>query len=272
MATPHDGTGANWDDTYPQDADFVADGAKEIRDLRAGILVLTTEEFTQESNGAGITRTLIPKQGAGRAYTGSAAPTNRPDGATALANAANDRGRLWIRQNGSGTSLLNMLYAWNVDATNEDFFLCGNPWVMFYSTSSGTFTNGADRTRALTASFDAGLDSGTDYTLSSNQVAFGSGLWRFYGGALGNQCDAHAAKLVAVSGSIASQVTLPGHGNATATLQDYSLFWGTFTGGPTVEVRHRCTTTKATDGFGVLTGFADEAAAFFIAIRESERK
>ena len=272
MPSPHDGTGANWDNAYPTDSDFVADGAKEIRDLRAGIEVTMNAEFQQLSNGVGITHSILSKLGSARSYVSETAPTLRPDGSTLLTNTATDSGRLWTRRN-SSTPPMYSLYTHGADTgTPQSFYLTGNPFVIFYGTTSGTFTSGADRTRALTTAVDVGLDSGSDYTLSSNQVTFDDGTWLFYGGALGNQCGPHAAKLENVSGGSPTCITLPGHGNVAAGLQDFSLFWGYFSGSPTIEVRHQCTTTRATDGFGVLTGFAGEATAFFIAIRESERK
>jgi hypothetical protein len=87
----HDGTGAGWDITAPADIDAVALGAQEIRDLRRGIATrINREHVTLAEASAGGWH----KAGSAKAYYQSAAPTQRPDAATALS--ADDNGRLFV--------------------------------------------------------------------------------------------------------------------------------------------------------------------------------
>lgn len=95
MATVHDGTGSAWSETDPQDGDPKLDGAQEIRDLRTGLRKrLEYEHTTPASSTAGGKH----KQGSAKAYQQASAPTQQPDGSTALG--ASDAGRVWIDDTG----------------------------------------------------------------------------------------------------------------------------------------------------------------------------
>jgi hypothetical protein len=96
MAThdPWDGTG--WDTTSPDNLQVAGNIFKEAYDLRKGVGIRCGYEHTTfASSSAG----GVHKNGAAVCYEGTDTPVNRPDGSTALANNAYDRGRLWINDN-----------------------------------------------------------------------------------------------------------------------------------------------------------------------------
>src|SRR5688572_9667798 len=87
----HDGTGTGWNTSFPTNAEFVQDAAKEIRDLRLamGIRVGKEHEALAAASGGG-----EHKVGSGKIYSQLLAPTLRPDGTTPLD--ATDEGRMWF--------------------------------------------------------------------------------------------------------------------------------------------------------------------------------
>lgn len=85
------GDGTGWDTSSPAASDLISKGDDEIRDLRTGVGIrLNKEHVTLATSSAGGEH----KAGSAKVYIQSAAPTNRPDGTTALTSA--DDGRIWF--------------------------------------------------------------------------------------------------------------------------------------------------------------------------------
>jgi hypothetical protein len=91
----NDGTGTNWDENDPLGNLPARDGQVQLRDLRKGVRQRSEKEHvTFAGAGAGGEH----KAGSAKVYRQTAAPTLRPDGATALD--ASDEGRIWIDDTG----------------------------------------------------------------------------------------------------------------------------------------------------------------------------
>jgi len=123
------------------------------------------------------------------------------------------------------------------------------------ATAGGTFTSGAWQTRVLNT---IGVNTITGASLSSNQIILPAGTYYLDATAPGFNCDQHRALWYNVTdatnvlyGSNAFWVssTTINNGNA-ATVK--GMF--TITSIKTFELRHRCATTRATNGFGVAFG------------------
>lgn len=113
----------------------------------------------------------------------------------------------------------------------------------------GTFTAGADQTRTLQTEYDP--DS--IVVLAANQFTLEAGTYRVLIRAPALQVGAHAAHLYNVTDA-AIEIDGAQSFNATAAAQAQtdSMIRGEFTiaAAKVFEVRHRCATTKATNGFG----------------------
>jgi hypothetical protein len=125
------------------------------------------------------------------------------------------------------------------------------------NTAGGTFTSGADQTRVLNTLV---YNRGTLVTLASNQFVLPIGVWDIKWSAPGFQTNAHQSWLYDITGSaVAGRGTSAEAGGASNSQSDsvgsarVSLAAAT-----TYEIRHRCTTTRATDGFGVQSNFGVE--------------
>ena len=125
-------------------------------------------------------------------------------------------------------------------------------------TAGGTFTSGSYATRTInTLSNPAGATwAGTP---SSNQFTLAAGTYRVNGYATASSVGLHKAKLYNVTDS---SDTVIGTSEQTVTSSvdtGASKIQGVFTitGTKTFEVRHRCSTTNADDGFGVANSYGD---------------
>lgn len=118
-------------------------------------------------------------------------------------------------------------------------------------TYGGTFTAGADQTRALNEEL---ADTGNHFTLASDQITVTTaGTYRFKIAAPAFGVDQHVAWLYNVTTAADVEVGTAGYNEASSTAaHDYSVITGraTFAANDVLEVRHRCQTTKTTDGFG----------------------
>lgn len=126
------------------------------------------------------------------------------------------------------------------------------------SNNGGTFTSGADQKRTLNQEV---VDTGNHFTLSSNQITVTTaGTYRYRIAAPAFGVDQHVAWLYNVTDTADEAVGTAGYNeNSTTSAVDYSVITGrsTFAANDVLEVRHRCTTSKATDGFGVANSFKD---------------
>jgi len=85
-----------WNLSYPTNDELIADLPEEHRERKTNVkAVLEKEHATLGDSNAGGQH----KNGSAVCYEGTTAPTNAPDGSTALGDTATDRGRLYIDDN-----------------------------------------------------------------------------------------------------------------------------------------------------------------------------
>jgi hypothetical protein len=119
------------------------------------------------------------------------------------------------------------------------------------NTDGGTFTSGADRTRTLNT---AVTNTITGASLASNQVTLPAGTYIVVASVPGFEVESHRAWLYNIT---AAATTLLGSSEFSAHTSSNSNIYGVFTvaGATVFEIRHRCSVTKATDGFGAAANF-----------------
>ncbi|MHA2065466.1 MAG: hypothetical protein ACXABY_13920 [Candidatus Thorarchaeota archaeon] len=86
-----------WNTSYPIDHTLVSAYPSETRALKASAKTQIDREHETPVDGDATGGEH--SSGAAVAYEGTSTPTNRPDGSTALADNAIDRGRLWLDDN-----------------------------------------------------------------------------------------------------------------------------------------------------------------------------
>lgn len=231
---PNDGTGANWDEVDPEDTDFVPVGAQEIRDIRKGVRIrLSKEHDTLATASAGGEH----KAGSAKAYYGGAAPTQRPDAATALG--VSDAGRIWA----DGTVLKVWTGAAWVALTGVTAGIAAaviNQTVA-QGTGGGSFTHGNWRTRSLNTEFDP---SGI-VTVAANQFTLAAGTYYLKALLPAFRVANHVGRLQNITDGTTTIVgTSEYAGNAATSAQSRTVIEGTFTiaGAKTFELQHRCET------------------------------
>jgi len=90
---------ADWSLSVPADDATVASIPGHMRDTRDTLEVVIEREHADVSESSGTVSGGEHLNGSAVCYEGTSTPTNRPDAATALANNAIDRGRLWLDDN-----------------------------------------------------------------------------------------------------------------------------------------------------------------------------
>ena len=115
-------------------------------------------------------------------------------------------------------------------------------------TEGGAFTNNADRTRDLNTEI---LDADNIVAISSNQFTLQAGTYFVRGSAPAFLVTRHTAWVFDVTNS--QNVGSYGTASYGGQTQNRSFFSARFTisGATVFEVRHRCTVTRASNGFGV---------------------
>jgi hypothetical protein len=124
-------------------------------------------------------------------------------------------------------------------------------------TGGGTFTSGSYQTRTLNTEVH---DTANLASVASNQITLAAGTYRCRIVAPAFRCGDHKAKLYNVTDSadvIIGTSALAQTGANTTT--SYSFIVGRFTIAATkvLEVRHRASTTQASNGFGSAVSFGD---------------
>jgi hypothetical protein len=237
----HDGTGVGWDETSPKNTDAAFPyGAQEIRDLRKGVRIRSDKEHV----AAGVASAGGEhKEGSAKGYYEAAAPTNRPDGTTALVTA--DAGRLWID---SADNLLN-IYS-------------GSAWVMaraglqvaYLSDNKSHSTNGGSSSattwhkRTLTEITDvSGLVS-----VASSQFTPVAGTFLIFASAPAYYVDTHQLRLRNATAGTTSLLGSTEHAGDTDTVQTRSTLVGIFTanGSDAYELQHYTEQAKTDSGLG----------------------
>jgi hypothetical protein len=92
-----------WNVAYPIDHTKIGDIPTEIRKLKTSTKTQIGHEH--ETPVDGDATGSEHSSGSAVAYEGTSTPTTRPDGSTALADNAIDRGRLWLDDNGDPPNL-----------------------------------------------------------------------------------------------------------------------------------------------------------------------
>lgn len=123
-------------------------------------------------------------------------------------------------------------------------------------TAGGGFTSGAWQTRTLNTEVVDEIGS----TLSSNQFTLPAGTYFAEWSAPASLVNSHKTRLRNVTDSadvLIGQVAYAASAGGTVTMT-HSHGSGRFTlaAQKTLELQHQCTTTKATDGFGLAGGFS----------------
>lgn len=141
---------------------------------------------------------------------------------------------------------------WFLDGTTE----VEKPYLLYQdqkatSTDGGTFTSGAWRTRTLNTEVHDAFGLGS---LASNQVTLQPGTYTFRGVATAIGVDRHQTKLYNATDATDIQLGTSEFTSSTdATVNTCSTVTGKFTltTAKALELQHRCSTTRSTDGFGV---------------------
>lgn len=120
---------------------------------------------------------------------------------------------------------------------------------------SGTFTAGAWRTRTFNTVLTNEI---TGASLSANQITLPAGTYWVEGSAPAYAVDRHKTRLYNVDDSSEELVGTNGFAYSTNLVETRSFVVGLVTLGAekTLELQHRCATTKTTNGFGNKVGSA----------------
>jgi hypothetical protein len=116
-------------------------------------------------------------------------------------------------------------------------------------TTSGTFTSGSWQTRTLNT-----IENAQSWiSLLSNQFSLSAGTYEITAYAPAYSVDAHQAKLYNVTDASDTIIGTTEHVGAASTVGTSSVVIGTFTitATKTFELRHKCSTTLSTNGFGL---------------------
>jgi hypothetical protein len=125
-------------------------------------------------------------------------------------------------------------------------------------TNAGTFTNGAFRIRTLNTIVSSSAD--TSVTLASNVMTFTPGNYYIEISVPSYKCGSVLATLNNSSNSavIATSTSANSHITSPSTVYNIITTFLNVTVTTGYNVQHRCTTTTATNGFGIATGFGVE--------------
>jgi hypothetical protein len=125
------------------------------------------------------------------------------------------------------------------------------------NTDGGTFTSGADRTRDLNTEVS---DLSGFVTLSSNQFTLLAGTYHIQWWAPAFACNGHQSMLYNITASAVAQRGSTERNDNTVAVGNTSTGSAivSFSSSTVFEIRHRCTTTRSTDGFGDAMNFGTE--------------
>jgi hypothetical protein len=117
------------------------------------------------------------------------------------------------------------------------------------SGAGGTFTSGAWRTRILNHQI---TDIDNIATLSSNTLTLQAGRYMIECEVPAFKVDRHQARLWDITNSVEIGVGTNAYSGDTCETQNYSFIREVvvLTEATTFRIEHKCTTTRATDGFG----------------------
>lgn len=125
------------------------------------------------------------------------------------------------------------------------------------NTAGGTFTSGAWQTRDLNTERS---DTGGHASVASNQITLAAGTYIVHASAPAHAVNWHQARLQNITDA---STILEGTSEAATTASSVtsrSVVVGKFTlvAQKVVELQHRCTVTKTTNGYGLAANFTNE--------------
>lgn len=125
------------------------------------------------------------------------------------------------------------------------------------NTAGGTFTSGADQTRTLNT---LSYNRDSLISINSNHFVLPAGTWEVQWSAPANNCNFHQSLLYNISDSAEVARGSSEFVNNTNLPQTRSVGSAvvTIAASKNYEIRHRCSTTKSTDGFGLASNFSTE--------------
>lgn len=261
----HDGTGTGWDVTSPADAEFVKDGAKEMRDLRKALGLREGKEHVADAAG---TNPLLAtgggehKQGSAVAFYGGAAPTKRPDTVTNLDNAG-DRGRFWVD---AGVLKYWNGAAWVAAAAAASYSVAILSDVKASGTAGGTFAAGAWTTRTLNTE----LDPSGIVTLAANQFTLAAGTYEIEAIAPCYAGNTHQARLWSVTAAAIIATGSSEFSSASSPFAQTSSIVRTvvtIAAPTTYRIEHRCE-TNGQFGRATLATFGTSNVYAIVSIRK----
>lgn len=117
------------------------------------------------------------------------------------------------------------------------------------NTAGGTFTAAAWQTRTLNTEV---TDAGGHGSLAANQITLQAGTYEYFISAPAYQTDSHRVKLFNVTDAVDVQLGQTARTSSTVGTITHSTMWGrmVLAAAKVLEIRHFCTTTSATNGFG----------------------
>lgn len=123
-------------------------------------------------------------------------------------------------------------------------------------TDAGTFTSGSYVTRTLN---NTQTNTISGASLASNRITLPAGTYRILASVPAYRVNAHKAILYNVTGAATTKVGTAESAPNGAAAVTRSMVSGQFTLGVTseLEIRHRCQTSFATNGFGAASSFGD---------------
>lgn len=132
------------------------------------------------------------------------------------------------------------------------------------NSAGGGFTSGAWQTRTLNTESS---DAGNNASLSSNQITLAAGTYVCDIICPAAFCNAHKALLYNVTDAADVLIGTSEWSGTGATIQTSSHITGRFTiaASKALEVRHRCGTTRATDGFGIPSNLDSKTEVYTVA-------
>jgi len=171
------------------------------------------------------------------------AALHEPKGvATAVAN------RVYV-SNGAGTG------AWS-QTPGTQLMQCTD--VKAQNTAGGTFTAAAWQTRALGAT--PIINQITGASLATNQITLPAGTYDIDAYAPAFSVDKHRLRIQNITDAATLLLGPTTNAVAGGFVSTIGVISGRITIAATkvIELQHRCETTRATDGFGVLSNWTDE--------------
>ena len=123
-------------------------------------------------------------------------------------------------------------------------------------TSGGTFTSGSYVKRVLNTTV---VNTITGCSIASSVITLPAGTYSVTATAPGLGVDGHKAKLRNTTASTDIQIGTNERTLAASSVITHSTVLASFTlsVSSTIELQHRCQTTKASDGFGLALSFSD---------------